>query len=355
MTRAERKKQHIEHALSTGQHAATGLQDVSFVHASLPDLATSQIDTHTTIGGLTFGSPIFINAMTGGGGESTYEINRSLSIAAKETNIPVAVGSQMAALKDADERRTYEVVRKVNPDGLVFANLGSEATIQQARDAVDMLEANMLQIHLNVIQEIVMPEGDRDFRGAVERIAAITESTEVPVVVKEVGFGMSKETAQKLFDAGVAAVDVGGFGGTNFSKIENLRRQKALRYFDQWGIPTAASLAEVHTAFPDQTVLASGGIQDALDVTKSIALGASAAGLAGFFLKSLTSGGEKGLISDIIDLQDDVKMLMTVLGMKTIEELRQAPIVLTGETSHWLKERDVDTTYYSLRNKKTKD
>ncbi|WP_144471851.1 type 2 isopentenyl-diphosphate Delta-isomerase [Bacillus pumilus] len=354
MTRAERKKQHIEHALSTGQHAETGLKDVSFVHVGLPDLATSQIDTHTTIGGLTFGSPIFINAMTGGGGKSTYEINRSLSIAAKETNIPVAVGSQMAALKDKEERRTYEVVRKVNPNGIVFANLGSEATIKQAKEAVEMLEANMLQIHLNVIQEIVMPEGDRDFRGALERIAAIAESVGVPVVVKEVGFGMSKETAKKLFHAGVAAVDIGGFGGTNFSKIENLRRQKALHYFDQWGIPTAASLAEVHTSFPDQTVLASGGIQDALDVTKSIALGASAAGLAGFFLKSLTDGGEKGLIADMIDLQEDVKMMMTVLGAKTIEELRQTQVVISGDTCHWLKERGIDTTYYSVRTNKKK-
>ncbi len=349
--RSERKKQHIEHALSTGQHAATGLEDVSFVHVGLPDLATAQIDTLTTIGGLTFGSPIFINAMTGGGGESTYEINRSLSIAAKETNIPVAVGSQMAALKDREERRTYEIVRKVNPGGLVFANLGSEATLQQAREAVNMLEANMLQIHLNAIQEMVMPEGDRDFRGAIERIEAIAESIDVPVVVKEVGFGMSKETAKKLFHAGVTAVDVGGFGGTNFSKIENLRRQKALRYFDHWGIPTAASLAEVHTAFQDQTVLASGGIQDALDVTKSIALGASAAGLAGFFLKSLTRGGESSLITDILDLQEDVKMMMTVLGARTIQELRQTPIVISGETSHWLKERGVDTMYYSLRSR----
>ncbi|MDF9785076.1 isopentenyl diphosphate isomerase/L-lactate dehydrogenase-like FMN-dependent dehydrogenase [Bacillus pumilus] len=121
------------------------------------------------------------------------------------------------------------------------------------------------------------------------------------------------------------------------------------------GIPTAASLAEVHTSFPDQTILASGGIQDALDVTKSIALGASAAGLAGFFLKSLTDGGESGLIANIIDLQEDVKMMMTVLGVKTIEELRQTQLVISGETSHWLKERGIDTTYYSLRSNKKKD
>ncbi|MGE6629511.1 type 2 isopentenyl-diphosphate Delta-isomerase [Bacillus sp. NPDC077027] len=349
MTRAERKRQHIEHALSTGQHAITGFEDVSFVHVSLPDIATSQIDTTTTIGGLKLGSPIFINAMTGGGGASTFDINRSLARAAKEAGIPIAVGSQMAALKDKKERQSYEIVRTENPNGLVFANLGSEATVKQAEEAVEMLQADLLQIHLNVIQEIVMPEGDRDFRGALERIATITELLHVPVAVKEVGFGMSKDTAKKLYDIGVTAVDVGGYGGTNFSKIENLRRTKALSFFNDWGISTAASLAEVHTAFQDKTILASGGIQSALDVAKSIALGASASGLAGFFLKSLVDRGEKGLVADIIDLQEDLRMLMTVVGARTIHDLNSAAVVISGDTSHWLKERGIDTSYYSLR------
>lgn len=163
----------------------------------------SQIDTATKIGELFLSSPIFINAMTGGGGQTTLEINRALARAA-ETNIPVAVGSQMSALKDPGERPSYEVVRKENQKGLVFANLGSEATVEQAQRAVDMIEADMLQIHLNVIQEIVMPEGDRGFSGRLRRIEEICGTVGVPVSVKEVGFGMSRETAAKLFEAGVS-------------------------------------------------------------------------------------------------------------------------------------------------------
>lgn len=141
--------------------------------------------------------------MTGGGGQTTLEINRALARAAAETNIPVAVGSQMSALKDPGERPSYEVVRKENQKGLVFANLGSEATVEQAQRAVDMIEADMLQIHLNVIQEIVMPEGDRSFSGRLRRIEEICSTVGVPVSVKEVGFGMSRETAAKLFEAGL--------------------------------------------------------------------------------------------------------------------------------------------------------
>ncbi len=349
VTRAERKKAHIENALSTGQKRLTGFDDIAFVHVSLPETALSQIDTATKIGELFLSSPIFINAMTGGGGQTTLEINRALARAAAETNIPVAVGSQMSALKDPGERPSYEVVRKENRKGLVFANLGSEATVEQAQRAVDMIEADMLQIHLNVIQEIVMPEGDRSFSGRLRRIEEICSTVGVPVSVKEVGFGMSRETAAKLFEAGAAAVDVGGYGGTNFSEIENLRRDKAVEFFNQWGISTAASIAEVSSAFQNRTVIASGGIQNALDLAKSIALGASAAGMAGYFLKVLTSSGEDALVEEIAGLIKDLKRIMTVLGCQTIEELKKSPLVLKGDTYHWLKARGIDPSTYSMR------
>ncbi|MDP4102305.1 MAG: type 2 isopentenyl-diphosphate Delta-isomerase, partial [Bacillota bacterium] len=236
MTRAERKRQHINHALSIGQKRETGLDDITFVHVSLPDLALEQVDISTKIGELSSSSPIFINAMTGGGGKLTYEINKSLARAASQAGIPLAVGSQMSALKDPSERLSYEIVRKENPNGLIFANLGSEATAAQAKEAVEMIGANALQIHLNVIQEIVMPEGDRSFGGALERIEQICSHVSVPVIVKEVGFGMSKASAGKLYEAGAAAIDIGGYGGTNFSKIENLRRQRQISFFNSWGI-----------------------------------------------------------------------------------------------------------------------
>lgn len=145
----------------------------------------------------------FINAMTGGGGEKTLHINEQLAYVAKQHNLAMAVGSQMAALKDESEAASYKVIRKVNPNGIFFANLGSEATIEQAERAVDMIEANALQIHLNVIQELTMPEGDRDFTGVLQRIEKIVLNSKVPVIVKEVGFGMSKETMQQLANVGV--------------------------------------------------------------------------------------------------------------------------------------------------------
>ncbi|HAQ06568.1 MAG TPA: type 2 isopentenyl-diphosphate Delta-isomerase, partial [Bacillus bacterium] len=166
MSRSRRKWDHIQYALETGQKRLTGFDDIKFVHQSLPDTNLELIKLQTKIGELSLSSPIFINAMTGGGGERTYQINRELAIAAKETGVAIAAGSQMAALKDASERRTYEIIRKEHPNGIIFANLGSEATLAQARDAVEMIEANGIQIHLNVLQELTMPEGDRNFQGA---------------------------------------------------------------------------------------------------------------------------------------------------------------------------------------------
>ncbi|WP_226679732.1 type 2 isopentenyl-diphosphate Delta-isomerase [Sutcliffiella horikoshii] len=349
MSRAQRKMDHIQHALTTGQVRQTGFDDVMFVHQSLPNLSTTDIQLNTKIGELTLSSPIFINAMTGGGGEKTWEINKALAEVAKNCKVGLAVGSQMSAIKDRDEAATYEIVRKANPNGLIFANLGSEATLDQAKKAVDMLEADALQIHLNVIQELVMPEGDRDFSGALGRIERIVESLNVPVIVKETGFGISRETAKKLVDAGVSVIDVSGYGGTNFSKIENERRTQRLEFFNDWGIPTAASIAEVKHALPDTSIIGSGGIQKPMDIAKAVALGASAVGMAGYFLKVFMEEGQEGLIQLIQQTHEELRWMMTALGASTIEELQQAPVVIKGETYHWLSQRGVDCSVYSNR------
>ncbi|KPB06684.1 type 2 isopentenyl-diphosphate Delta-isomerase [Bacillus sp. CHD6a] len=349
MSRAQRKMDHIQHALTTGQVRQTGFDDVMFVHQSLPNLSTTDIKLNTKIGELTLSSPIFINAMTGGGGKKTWEINKALAEVAKVCDIGLAVGSQMSAIKDQDEATTYEIVRKANPGGLVFANLGSEATVDQAKKAVDMLEANAIQIHLNVIQELVMPEGDRDFTGALGRIEHIVNSLEVPVIVKETGFGISRETAKKLVDVGVSILDISGFGGTNFSKIENERRTQRLEFFNDWGIPTAASIAEVKHALPGTSIIGSGGIQRPSDIAKAITLGASAVGMAGYFLKVFMEEGQESLIHLIQQTHDELRWMMTALGATTIEQLQQAPVVINGETYHWLTQRRVDCSAFSNR------
>lgn len=349
MSRAKRKWDHIQYALATGQTGLTGLEDIAFIHQSLPDIGVQHILLNTEIGGLHVSSPIFINAMTGGGGEKTMQINRELSITARETGMAMAVGSQMSAIKDPSEENTYRIIRKENPKGVVIANLGGEAAIDDAKKAVEMLEANALQIHLNVIQELVMPEGDRDFTGTLKRIEKIVKEINLPVIVKEVGFGMNKETAALLSSVGVHAVDVGGYGGTNFAMIENNRRERILNMFNEWGIPTAVSIVEAKMGGNSIGIISSGGIQTSLDIAKSLALGADMVGIAGYFLKILLKEGLEALISEVRNIHEELTFIMTALGTKTIHELQQTPLIIKGQTHHWLTERNIDTKQYSQR------
>nr|WP_263325892.1 type 2 isopentenyl-diphosphate Delta-isomerase [Neobacillus sp. Marseille-Q6967] len=349
MSRSERKWDHIRFALENGQQRLTAFDDVQFIHQSLPNIDVSDVSLHQKIGGLSLSSPIFINAMTGGGGEKTYRINKQFAQIAKVCGMAMAVGSQMSAIKDTAERYTYEIVRKENPSGIIIANLGSEALPDHAKMAIDMIEANAIQIHLNVIQELTMPEGDREFSGALRRIEEIVRKVDVPVIVKEVGFGMSKETVQKLSDIGVSIVDIGGYGGTNFAQIENKRRSKSFTFFNEWGIPTAVSIFEASNAEREVSIIGSGGMMSGIEIAKGLAAGANAAGLAGYFLKILIDEGIDSLYEEILLLQNELTMIMTAVGAKSINELQKAPIMITGQTFHWLSQRGIDTKKYSQR------
>lgn len=350
MSRAKRKMDHINYALSTGQCRATWLDCVRFVHQALPGTGVADVSLEPKTGDLNLKSPVFINAMTGGGGSETLQLNAMLARAAKETGIAMAVGSQMAALKDKNERESYQVVRKENPQGIIFGNLGSEATVEQALEAVEMIEADAFQVHLNVVQELTMPEGDREFRGALERIGRIAEELDVPVIVKETGFGISQEAAEALAGTQVSAIDVSGFGGTNFASIENERRKRKLAYFEDWGIPTAAAIVECRQGFGG-TVVASGGLQDAGDLIRAFRLGADATGIAGSFLKHAVSLGETGLIEEIEGLHEDLRMLMTALGARTIEDIRTSPAVISGELLSYLQQRGYETGHFAAPSK----
>ncbi|MDG5787617.1 type 2 isopentenyl-diphosphate Delta-isomerase [Evansella sp. AB-P1] len=348
MTRSKRKLEHIDQAIVTGQNRDTGFDDIRFIHQSLPDTNVSDVSLDSSIGELRFSSPVFINAMTGGGGKETENINSKLSEIANSLDIPMAVGSQMAAIKDNNELKSYEVVRK-NHNGLLFANIGSEATVDEAKRVVDIIEANALQIHLNVIQELVMPEGDREFKGALERIGAICEQIQVPVIVKEVGFGMSKETVWKLSNVGASAVDIGGYGGTNFSKIENRRRNQPYSFFNDWGIPTAVSIVEAKHSNAKIPIIASGGIQNALDIAKSISLGASATGIAGAILKLVIEEGVSNTVLYIQNILKELTLIMTAIGAQSISKLQETPILIQGSTKEWLSQRNVQIENYANR------
>ncbi|NHN28744.1 type 2 isopentenyl-diphosphate Delta-isomerase [Paenibacillus agricola] len=359
--RIPRKLEHVHHALQLGQSGDQGFSDIKLIPNCLPETSLRLISLHTQIGELKLSSPIVINAMTGGAAE-TEEINRELAIAARECGLAMAVGSQMSAIKNKEVAPSYQIVRKINPKGIIFGNLGSEATLEQAELAAEMIQADGLQIHLNVMQELIMPEGDRDFTGMLERIHIIVQHLQIPVIVKEVGFGMSREGAAALMQAGVTVIDVGGFGGTNFAAIENARRDVQMNWLNDWGCKTSIALLEVMDAIPIRSanskaissdlklaIIGSGGIRGSLEACKALTLGASAVGVAGAFLRVLREQGTAALLVHIDEMHQQLKLLMTALGASTIEKLWNTPIVITGDTAAWCGARGIDSTSYAKR------
>ncbi|MFD2925821.1 type 2 isopentenyl-diphosphate Delta-isomerase [Halobacillus naozhouensis] len=343
MSRSERKLDHIRHALSHKRDAHNHFDDIDLIHQSLTDLDWEHLDLSTKVGELKLSSPLFINAMTGGGGKKTIEINQSLARVSAQTGISMAVGSQMAAIKDKIERPSFEIVRKENPHGVILANVGSESTVEQALDAVDMVGANALQIHVNTLQELIMPEGDRDFTSRSKNIENIVRSLPIPVIIKEVGYGMSKETVEHLSSLGVTYIDVGGRGGTNFSRVENLRREKPLTAFENWGIPTPISLIEAENTSKELHVIASGGVRNGLDGAKALVLGAQAFGMAGSLLRTLVEQGEEAVVSNIHFITRELKMAMMLLGTSKLSDLRGKSYVTTGKTNDWVEQRSLRT------------
>lgn len=339
---------HVHYALSIGQNGMNGLHDIRFIHNPIPETSLKDISLSTRIGDLTMSSPILINAMTGGA-EETEVINYGLGLAAHETGIAMAVGSQMSAIRNHNLSTSYQSARKANPNGILFANLGSEATPDQALRAIEMIQADAIQIHLNVVQELVMPEGDRSFKGMLQRIESIAKRVEVPLIVKEVGFGMTKEAVLKIMDLGVAAVDCGGRGGTNFAAIENARRDYELTCFNSWGNCTSVSLLETLESTTSNRVIASGGIRNGMEASIALSIGASCVGMAGVFLRTLKESGTEALIQQIKHTLDEIRLIMAALGAHSILDLQKSPLFISGETAQWCQARDIDIHKYARR------
>lgn len=313
------------------------------MHRSLPELALDQIDLTTYVGGLRCARPVLINAMTGGA-NAVAEINRDLALLAAELELPMAVGSQTAGIREPEVADSYRVVRRVNPGGVILANVGAGAALDDALRAVDMLEANGLQLHLNAPQELVMPEGDRDFRGQLAGVEALVLRAGVPVIVKECGFGVSKETARQLYDVGVRAIDVSGRGGTNFAWIEGQRGGEDLDPgLEAWGIPTAAAVAEVaNLALPGLDLIASGGISYGSEAARALALGAAAVGVAGAVLRARALGGIDRARAYLTGLLADLVRAMLLSGAPNVAAMQRRPVVITGQTGEWCRLRGVD-------------
>ncbi|WP_143461992.1 type 2 isopentenyl-diphosphate Delta-isomerase [Levilactobacillus enshiensis] len=335
---AHRKDEHLSLAEKFYTPDATSQFDqLRFVHQSLPEMSVGDVDLQTHLGPLTLPVPLLIEAMTGGS-PRTGKVNAALGRIAAATGMPVATGSQSIALQDDAAIATFTPLRENNPDGIVFANMGAGHTVAQAQRVIDMLAADALELHVNVAQELVMPEGDRDFHW-LDSIGEVVAGVSVPVIVKEVGFGMARETLQQLAQVGVRYVDLSGRGGTNFVQIENFRRpEKELRYLDGWGQSTVESLLEAH-AVPQLQVVATGGIRQPLDAAKALALGANLVGSAGQILHSLIRTDEARTTAMLREWQTGLRRIMTLLGCYNLADLKQQRLLLSPELESYCRQR----------------
>lgn len=328
--RRQRKDQHIENYLKTRARGTTLLDCVYIEHNALSDVSLKQIDTSVEFMGQKIAMPLMVDAITGGG-DSSASINEDLSSICESINIPMAVGSESIALTDESSRESFELVKQ-KEDLFRIGNLGFERNYEDFVFARDLIDAKAMQVHLNIAQELVMKEGDNDFHSSIDIIGELVEKFPYPIIVKETGSGISKEVAQKLLEKNVQYIDVAGKGGTNFIEIEDLRDFE-MDYSDlyNWGIPTAKSIIDVRSASDDVFIIASGGIKTAMDVVKSIIIGADMAAMTGEVLNYLLRGGYQACEDFLKEINHKIKIIMALLGVRNIEELKKVDYKLIGE------------------------
>lgn len=324
----QRKNQHIDLCAERDVEAKdrdTGFDLLSFMPCSLPELDWQQIDTSTNVWGRVFDVPLLISGMTFGV-EKSEIINLRLAETAASFNIPMGVGSQRIALRGGKQQN----LKKIVPNVFLIANLGiSHLSRDNCRRALEMIDADAIAIHLNVMQELIQNEGDRNFnKGFYTKLEEVCRHLPCPVIVKEVGFGIDPTTAQRLFDCGVQTIDVGGKGGTAWGWVEGLRADDhqtltLAESFRDWGIPTAFTTYLVRQQLAKATLIATGGIRDGLTVAKALALGANLCGI-GLPLLRAALAGEEQLEQTLATIIRGLKITMLATASCKITDLKQA-------------------------------
>lgn len=354
MSTSERKREHVDLAMSIDAESpvSAGWEDVRLVPRSLPELSLGDVDPTVEFLGHRLAAPLFIASMTGGH-EEAASVNEVLAAAAESFGIAIGSGSQRAALRDPTLAPTYAVLRQAAPHAFIMANIGvcqlvaqrDEPALTQAdiETVVAMVEADALAVHLNILEELVQPEGDEVTSALLAAIEKVVEWSPVPVVAKETGSGMDRATARALSDVGVGALDVGGAGGTSFARIEGARaaahgdsrRARLGDTFDGWGIPTAMAILETTTA--GLPIVATGGVRNGLDAAKAVALGATAAGIGRPALAAVRRG-RGALAEEITTMIHEVRVAMVLTGSSHLADLRR-DVVLTGDVLRWQDQR----------------
>jgi isopentenyl-diphosphate delta-isomerase len=334
---SKRKKEHIEICLKKDvsfRNKTNGLDKYEFEHYAITDVDIEKIDFSTKFLGKTISFPFLISCMTGGTYESA-EINSQLAAAAKKLNIPIGSGSQRQAIESKEQIQSFKVLRKESGNVPLLANIGAgqvvlaKDPVSLSKELIEMIEANALVIHVNPLQELFQKSGNTNFEGLLPAIEKICRSVKTPLIIKEVGSGISGKAAKKLLKAGVKGIDVAGAGGTSWSAVEMIRNNNSDDYFRDWGLPTSYCIKESAKLKKDFnfSLIASGGINSGRDIAKSIALGADLAASANPLLKAVVSGGIDGVVNLVSSWFEDVRKIMYLTGSKDLASLSKVKLI----------------------------
>lgn len=321
-----RKDEHIKYALKY-QSPYNSFDDIELIHHSLPDYDLSEIDLHTHFAGRDFEFPFYINAMTGGS-EKGRAVNQKLAQIAQATGLVMVTGSYSAALKNPHDD-SYPNKEKF-PELLLATNIGIDKPYELGLQTIHEMQPIFLQVHVNLMQELLMPEGEREFRQWKENLADYATKMPAPVILKEVGFGMDLKTIEMAHKLGIKTVDISGRGGTSFAYIENQRGHNR-SYLDEWGQSTVQTLLNAQPMIDKIEILASGGVRHPLDIVKCLVLGAKAVGVSRAILELVEKYSVEEVITIINGWKDDLRLIMCALNCKTIAELRQVDYLLYGK------------------------
>lgn len=321
-----RKDDHIKYALKY-QSPYNSFDDIELIHSSLPKYNVNDIDLSTHFAGQSFEFPFYINAMTGGS-EKGKAVNHKLAQVAQATGIVMATGSYSAALKN-DEDDSYPTT-DLYPDLKLATNIGLDKPVPAAESTVKAMNPIFLQVHVNVMQELLMPEGEREFHMWRSHLKEYVDNIQCPLILKEVGFGMDLQSIKDAYDIGITTVDISGRGGTSFAYIEN-QRGRDRSYLNTWGQTTAQSLINAQSMMDKMDILASGGIRHPLDMVKCLVLGAKAVGLSRTVLELVERYPVDDVIAILNSWKEDLRMIMCALNCKKITDLRQVNYILYGQ------------------------
>ena len=327
-----RKDDHIKHALAY-QSPYNSFDDMELIHRSLPDYDLADIDLSTEFLGMSFDYPFYINAMTGGS-QKGGEINRKLAQLAAETGILMVTGSYSAALKNPLD--TSFQVKKDHPNLILATNIGLDKDYTQGLQAVEALSPAFLQVHVNVMQELLMPEGERTFKSWKQHLADYAQHIPVPVMLKEVGFGLDLASMEVAYELGIRAFDISGRGGTSFAYIENERGGNR-SFLNEWGQTTVQALLNARPMMAKADVLASGGVRHPLDMMKCLVLGAKAVGLSKTVLELVEHQPMEEAIRIVNGWKEDLRLMMCALNCRTIKDLQSVDYILYGKLNHLTK------------------